>query len=167
MKSIFWVFCRMCVCARACFMLLSPGQLGYLCHITSFLIRAQQKGPVSAHLTMWSRDGWMEKFTFHPHKHLSLSPWLAVNKPVREAGEAQHVCVRHRIQQGETDTNRERSTWRERPSQQSLKQPLKVGLTEFWVFLNQPTNTLQTYHSVSSYSCLLTALSWKVIALEL
>lgn len=36
------------VCLRVCFKLLSPGHLGYLCHITRRPIRARQKGPVSA-----------------------------------------------------------------------------------------------------------------------
>lgn len=53
-----------CVCV--CFKLLSPGKPSYLCHIISCPIRALQKGPVSARLTTWGRDGRMEGATSHP-----------------------------------------------------------------------------------------------------
>lgn len=103
-KSIFWVFCRVCVC----FKLLSPGQPSYLCHITSCPITALQKGPVSAGLTTWRSDGRMEGATSHPHRHCFGCLWLAERASERgtwEAGEAQHVCVQQWIEPGEREAS--------------------------------------------------------------
>ena len=51
-------------CESVHFKSLSPGRLGYLCHITRCPIRAQQKGPESARLMTWKReretDRWKE-----------------------------------------------------------------------------------------------------------
>lgn len=68
-KSTFWAFCCVCVCE--CFKSLSPGHLSYLRHITRCLIRALQKGPVSARLTSRRKerrgligrwmDGWWSR----------------------------------------------------------------------------------------------------------
>lgn len=149
----------LCVCVCARFKSLSPGQLSYLCHITSCPIRALQKGPVSAHLTMWRRDGRMEGATSHPHKHLFGSLWLAESERGRQVRLSMCVFNNGSNNDRQTDTSREKDTWKYRPSQQS-QQSLKQPLRDDNNFLHPSVHFVVLYLNTSFSPCFTCEHSW-------